>query len=196
MKQKLIKTNGHSFLLENGILYEEATLYRVKNEKYLYVNNYGLKPFDILVIDKTVFFVFEKKVKEISTYTLLEGKYAHYFFTATEGDEKGNGIFVFSKSENRKPMLLGRSYLPILDDVYKIGKKAYQVAQDQLLELCECYDYDTYFDHLEIHTDEKGYSVMYTYKKCGGIWQQINKWVPGSIKPQKDNAQKSKTRRI
>ncbi len=183
MKKNLVKYDGHYFFLENGALYEDGTNRKVNDKKYLFVSNYGTRPFDILVIEKTVFFIFSEKVKEISTYSLLEGKYADYFYTATE-NEKGEGIYVFSKTENGRPMLIGRSFSEITDNVYKIGKKAYQIAREQLLEMCECTEFDRYVNRLEIHTGEKDYSEMYVYEKHGGIWEQTYKWIPGQLQPQ------------
>ncbi len=194
--KNLIKFDGHYFFLEKNALYEDGTNRKVNEQKYLFVNNYGTKSYDVLVIEQSVFFIFPDKVKEISTDTLLEGKYADYFYTLSEGEKKGENIYVFSQCADRKPMLIGRSFLPMVDNVYKIGKKAYQLTDNQLIEMCECCEFDTYFDKLEIHTGEKDYSVMYTFKKSGGIWEQINKWIPGSLKPQNDKKEKpSKTTR-
>lgn len=176
-KKILICHNGKLYFWEKSNLYEYETNRKISKLNYLFASNYGTKPYDILAIETDVFFIYPDTAKKISTDTLLEEKNANYFYTEDTGDENGNDIYVFIQRGNpQKTALLGRSLQQITEDVYKIGKIAYQVIDGQLYDMCPCTDFEISGNLLEIQTGDPGCSKLVCYRKSSAGWRKINEW--------------------
>lgn len=172
--KNLIRFNGREYFLEKNKLYENDTKRRVNEQNYLFASNYGTKPYDVLAIEDTVFFVYPDKVKKIPTTELLPEKQVEIFYTEGTEDEIGNDIYVFVRMANSKRLsLLGRSLEEIREDVYKIGKHAYQVIDKQLCYMCPCTEFEAFRNLLEIQTGEQHFGTVFIYKKTSKGWEKI-----------------------
>lgn len=181
--KNLIWFNGRGYFLEKNNLYESDTNRRINEQNYLFANNYGTKPYNVLAIENTVFFVYPDKVKKIPTTELLQEKQAEIFYTEGTGDEDGNDTYVFIRRANSKRLsLLGRSLQEITENVYKIGKYAYQVINGQLCDMCPCTEFETFRDLLEIQTGEQHFGTVFVYKKTSKGWEKIREFQGTSIR--------------
>lgn len=181
--KNLIRFNGREYFLEKNNLYENGSNRRINEQNYLFANNYGTKPYNILAIENTVFFVYPDKVKKIPTAELLQEKQAEIFYTEGTGDEDGNDIYVFIRRNSSKRLaLLGRSLQKITTNVYKVGKFAYQVVNGQFHDMCLCTEFEVYKDLLEIQTGDPHFGTVFIYKKTSKGWEKIREFQGGNIR--------------
>ena len=182
-RKKLITYDGCDYFYENNNLYEDATKRKVSNQNYLFANNYGTKPYNILAIGNHVFFIYPDKVERVFTNLLIQDKQSEYFYTEGTGNEDGNDIYVFIRRKNsKKPALLGRSMQQITENVYKIGKFAYQIIDGKLQDMCPCTEFEAFSTLLEIQTGEPSCSKLIIYKKSSHGWKKIHENERGSLR--------------
>lgn len=180
--KNLICHKGCEYFWENNHLYENATKRRVCEQNYLFASNYGTKPYNILAIENDVYFIYPDRVEKVFTCQLLQEDRAEYFYTENTGDEDGNETYVFVRRENsKKPALLGRSLRLITEDVYKIGKQAYQVINGQLHDMCPCTEFEIFRNMLEIQTGDD-FSKVIIYKKTSKGWKKEREYDQNTLR--------------
>ena len=190
MEEKSIKIGKKRFVLENGKLCNAQTKEEVKDLPYLFFKNYPAQEF--VVVDNRLFQWFDddRKIRELPLIFLCKDNNFSYFYSDNPGKEHGEGRFVIAFKENRI-FLIGRAFMQIHDNLYKIGRYAYQIVDGHLEKLCECLNFEKIDVRVEISAGENGMSEMQAFKKVGQRWKKVTHWRPGHIVPsQKSNPKK------
>lgn len=180
MEKNCFTLNGRIYRIENGKLYDIAFRNQLVNEEtYVYLNRPGQS--NILVIADKVYLHKNDKYLEVNTAVICENKNFKYFRTDTPNLPESH---VFYRTESGKYGLVGRTFTEIFEnEVFKIGKKAYQLIKNDLVYMTECEEFERWKDRLEIHTGEPDYSEMFAYEKKCGQWTEVYHYVPGVLKP-------------
>lgn len=179
-KKELICVDGKFFAVKGEKLYQTSSKEEEKELRYKYVRNY----FDdniCYIIIKDHFFIWkrdEKKAEELKVNLLCQNKYLTYYVT------EGAINYVFAVKDNGEIFVIGRSFVPIVDNLYKIGRYAYQIVNGELEKLCECMEFERIDVRVEISAGENGMSEMQAFTKEGQRWKKVNHWRPGNIVPQ------------
>lgn len=177
--EKLILVNGHLFSLKGEKLFNEQTRLEEKTLRYKYIRNYADDSICYVIIGNRFFKWFrkERRAQEFDANVLCQNSYQTYYYT------KGQTNFVFSTYNDGEISVLGRSFQPICDNLYKIGKYAYQIVDGMLEKLCECMSFEKINIRVEISAGEDSLSEMQAFQKEGKRWKKVAQWLPGNIVP-------------
>lgn len=181
-KKELIRIGNSFFIVKGEKLFNAQTNEEEKTLPYTYVRNY-FKDNICYVIIGNRFFKYNKNEKsavEIKTKLLCKNNLFEYYHTAVP-ETKNN--FVFLLKPNGESAVIGSSFQPIYDNLYKIGRYAYQIVDDNLEKLCECMEFEKIGVRIEISAEETGASEMQAFQKFGKRWEVVNRWLPGNIVP-------------
>lgn len=181
-EKKLIHYEGKIFLLDGEKLIEAETQQEEQSLRYKYVRNYSNDEICYVIIGNR-FFEWNKPNKvarELTVATLCQNSRFTYYYT------KGDTNIVFTVKKDGTTFVLGTCFIPICDNLYKIGRYAYQIVDGEVEKLCECGDFDTVGIRVEISAEEEGVSEMLSFEKRGNRWKKVNHWRPGNIIPQKN----------
>ncbi len=180
-EKKLIRFENKFFFVVGEKLFnaqtkEEATI------PYTYVRNYVNDNICYIIIGSRFFKYIKDKdlAVEIKTELLCKGNLFAYYHTAVP-EIKNNYVFILK--DNGVSAVIGSSFQHIHDNLYKIGRFAYQIVDDNLEKLCECMEFEKIGVRIEISAEETGVSEMLAFKKFGKRWEVVNHWRPGNIVP-------------
>lgn len=179
-KQKeLIHIEGSFFIIVDEKLYDAETKEEEKKLRYKYVHNYFDKNIGYVIIKNRFFIWFKDKkaAQEYGVEMLCQNPRFTYYYT------QGDINFVFAVKTNGEIFIIGRSFCPIYDNLYKIGRYAYQIINGELEKLCECMDFEKIDIRVEISAGEIGVSEMQAFQKVGNRWKMVTRWLPGHINP-------------
>ena len=179
-EKQLIYVNRHAYIVKNEKLIDAQTQKEEKKLPYKYIRNYMNDDICYIIIQNR-FFRWNKKrqsAEELGVEILCQNPRFTYYYTL------GNINFVFATAEDGKSFVLGKSFQPIYDNLYKIGRYAYQIINGELEKLCECMEFEKIGVRIEISAGENGVSEMLAFQKVGNVWQVVNHWRPGNIAPQ------------
>lgn len=180
--EKSMKIQNQRFILNKEKLCWAQTKEEVSGIQYLYVRNYPDEEYVIIGTKLFQWFSQTNTAKEIPLAFLCKDKIYSYYYSENEGKRHGEGRFVFAIN-TEKIYLIGRAFAHIHDNLYKIGRYAYQIVDGELEKLCECMEFETIDVRVEISAEENGISEMQAFKKVGNRWKQVTYWRPGNIVP-------------
>lgn len=181
-KKELIRIEKKFFIVKGKKLVNAQTGKEETQLKYTYVHNYFNENICYVIIGKRFFKYLrdQRCAVEIKTELLCKNSLFEYYHTAVP-ETKNN--FVFIVKQNGESAVIGSSFQHIYDNLYKIGRYAYQIVDDNLEKLCECMEFEKIGIRIEISAEETGYSEMLAFKKFGKRWEVVNHWRPGNIVP-------------
>lgn len=185
-KKELIHIEKQFFIVKGEKLFNAQTNEEEKTLPYTYVRNYFNDNICYVIIGSRFFKYIknEKRAVEIKTELLCQNDLFACYHTAVP-ETKNN--FVFILKPNGKSAVIGSSFQPIYDNLYKIGRYAYQIVDGNLEKLCECMEFEKIGIRVEISAEETGISEMLAFKKFGKRWEVVNRWRPGNIIPNTNN---------
>lgn len=181
MEEKLIQIGKRFFFVKEEKLFDAETHLEETELHYLYVRNYSDENI-CYIITQNRFFQWDYIQGEAQEYPveiLCQNKLFTYFYT-TEGVR-----FVFATNAFGKIFIIGRNFQHIYENLYKIGKYAYQIVDGELEKICECMEFEKIDVFVEISAGESGISETLSLKKEGKKWRKVNHWLPGNIIPRK-----------
>lgn len=178
MEKNVIKCDGRFYIYENNCLYDAQTKVKIAAKNYLFINNYGLVPYNALIIGKNLIWIVGDKFIETSVSIFVNNKSVIYYKTLADSVCSEN--YVFSRHADEKIQLLGRSFKEITEGLYKIGNNCYQLAGENLVHFSKCKFAEFMFERLDIFPDGKEEGFYISYKKKLGVWKVINKGVTRS----------------
>lgn len=181
-EKTLIRFENKFFFVEGEKLLNAQTKEEEKCIPYKYVRNYRNDNICYIIIGSRFFKYIrnEKRAVEIKTELLCRNTLFECYHT-TVPETKNN--FVFVVKPNGESAVIGSSFQHIYDNLYKIGRYAYQIVDDNLEKLCECMEFEKIGIRIEISAEETGVSEMLAFKKFGKRWEVVNHWRPGNIVP-------------
>ncbi len=180
-EKKLIRFENKFFFVVGEKLFNAQTKEEAKIP-YTYVRNYVNDNICYIIIGSRFFKYIkdEDLAVEIKTELLCKGNLFAYYHTAVP-EIKNNYVFILK--DNGVSAVIGSSFQHIHDNLYKIGRFAYQIVDDNLEKLCECMEFEKIGVRIEISAEETGVSEMLAFKKFGKRWEVVNHWRPGNIVP-------------
>ena len=173
--------NGHIYELEGTKLFNVAfNRTEVNASLYFYVNSYGLRKYDAVIIGEHFYWIVDGEFKEAAVFKFAGSENTSFCRTAFEGEDN----FVFQvENATQKTFLLGRSFEEIAEGVYKIGKQVFQTAPNGNLEFMQkCENFEVWQNLLEIWIGEPDFSDLYVYQKTGSRWQFKQHILPGNVR--------------
>lgn len=171
-KNKVLSLEGTFYQMQGKKLFEcTYGIKEVSPEKYAYIDNYGLKPHNAIIIGSHFFWIKNDCFVEVASNLIVSNGTMFFFRTNPTGDN-GSEIYVHSFYSNGNVALLGRSFEEIMDGLYKIGNRIYQLKKGSLDYLQTCQEWEMWRGKLEIHTGEPGASDFFVYEKSGEEWKQ------------------------
>ena len=173
--------NGHIYELEGTKLFNVAfNRTEVNASLYFYVNSYGLRKYDAVIIGEHFYWIVDGEFKEAAVFKFAGSENTSFCRTAFEGKDN----FVFQvENATQKTFLLGRSFEEIAEGVYKIGKQVFQTAPNGDLEFMQkCENFEVWQNLLEIWIGEPDFSDLYVYQKTGSRWQFKQHILPGNVR--------------
>lgn len=173
--------NGHIYELEGTKLFNVAfNRTEVNASLYFYVNSYGLRKYDAVIIGEHFYWIVDGEFKEAAVFKFAGSENTSFCRTAFEGKDN----FVFQvENATQKTFLLGRSFEEIAEGVYKIGKQVFQTAPNGDLEFMQkCENFEVWQNLLEIWIGEPDFSDLYVYQKTGSGWQFKQHILPSSVR--------------
>lgn len=141
----------------------------VSPEKYAYIDNYGLKNYNGIIIGSHFYWIIDNEFIEVPSLEIIQTQMMTCYRTNSSID---NNTYVYYMDTDGKTRLLGRSCEEISEDLYKIGNQIYQLKKGNLEFLQTCHQWEMWRDVLEVHTGEPGASDFFAYKKSGSEWVQ------------------------
>lgn len=177
--EKLILVDGHLFSLKGEKLFNEQTKLEEKKLRYKYVRNYADESICYVIIENRFFkwYKSEKRAQEFEVKVLCKNSHYTYYYTV------GTCNFVFVSSVKGEISIIGRSLQHIYDNLYKIGRFAYQIVDGIPEKLCECMSFVKINIRVEISAGEDSLSEMQAFQKEGKRWKKVAQWLPGNIVP-------------
>lgn len=179
--ERVIHHENCFYVVENRKLINAQTKEEETKLRYTYVRNYTNDDICFIII-KNHFFLWDKihkRAQELGVELLCQNQRYTYYHTTGEFN------FVFGVKRDGSAFVIGRSFRPIYDNLYKIGRFAYQIVDGELEKLCECAEFERIDVRVEISAGENGFSEMLAFKKIGKRWEVVNHWRPGNIMPRK-----------
>lgn len=175
MEKNAITLNGKLYRIENGKLFDVAFgHHEVDPETYVLLNRGGG---NYILIFQNRAFHYDFQFSEIATELITENPKMKYFRTCCANPL--NNLVFYQIPSTGKNGLMGYGFEEIIEDeVFKIGKKAYQLYNHDLVYLCQYNCHEMWKDRLEIHTGEKDYSEMFAYEKRCGKWELVHHYRP------------------
>ena len=173
--------NGHIYELEGTKLFNVAfNRTEVNASLYFYVNSYGLRKYDAVIIGEHFYWIVDGEFKEAAVFKFAGSENTSFCRTAFEGKDN----FVFQvENATQKTFLLGRSFEEIAEGVYKIGKQVFQTAPNGDLEFMQkCENFEVWQNLLEIWIGEPDFFFFFVYQKTGSGWQFKQHILPGNVR--------------
>ncbi len=178
--ERVIRFENRFFIVVNDQLIDAQTK-QASDIPYTYVRDYTDNNVCFIIIKNRFYkWIKEQKVAvEWPTEMLCQNsRFTCYY---TKSNRKNN--YVFLAKVDGTAAVIGSSFQPIYDNLYKIGRYAYQIIDGELDKLCECMEFEKIGVRIEISAEESGASEMQAFQKFGNRWEVVNRWLPGNIVP-------------